>query len=309
MSATLVSSEHRLSFDCFGSECTIIVANAARPGDAAAAAMVAKRRLLEWHDRFSRFRHDSELTRLNQDPASTVPVTPLMRRIVQASVQAACATGGLVDPTLAAEIERVGYDRHLEPDGLPLQVALASAPARRAAAGNAGGSWRAIAVDRSSGTITRRPGVRLDPGGIAKGVLADELAALLVGHDAFVVDCGGDMRIGGLAQTPRMVHVASPFDDSLLHTFELARAGVSTSGIGRRSWLRPDGRPAHHLLDPRTGEPAFTGVVQATAIAPTAAEAEALSKAAVLSGPDGAGRWLTRGGVLVLEDGSYRVMS
>jgi thiamine biosynthesis lipoprotein len=106
-----------------------------------------------------------------------------------------------------------------------------------------------------------------------------------------------------------MVHVASPFDDSLLHTFELTRAAVATSGIGRRSWLRPDGRPAHHLLDPRTGEPAFTGVVQATAIAPTAAEAEALSKAAVLSGPDGAGRWLTRGGVLVLEDGSYRVMS
>ena len=71
-----------------------------------------------------------------------------------------------------------------------------------------------------------------------------------------------------------------------MHVFELSRRAVATSGIGRRSWLGPDGRPAHHLLDPATGRPAFTGVVQATALAPTAVEAEWRAKAAVLAGPD-----------------------
>ena len=75
-----------------------------------------------------------------------------------------------------------------------------------------------------------------------------------------------------------------------------------------RSWLTRDGRPAHHLLDPGTGRPAFTGVVQATALAPTATEAEILAKAALLSGPEGAQKWLRHGGVLVFEDGTHRVI-
>jgi FAD:protein FMN transferase len=131
---------------------------------------------------------------------------------------------------------------------------------------------------------------------------------LLSRHEAVVIDCAGDLRLGGSGSTLREVHVASPFDGSVLHTFELARGGVATSGIGQRSWVRDDGRPAHHLLDPRTGEPAFTGVVQATALAPTATEAEALGKAAVLSGPDAAAQWLPHGGVVVLDDGSVRVV-
>jgi thiamine biosynthesis lipoprotein len=82
---------------------------------------------------------------------------------------------------------------------------------------------------------------------------------------------------------------------------------VATSGIGRRSWIDARGRPAHHILDPATGAPAFTGVVQATAIAPTAVEAEIRAKAALLSGPRGAADWLVHGGVLVFDDGSHRV--
>ena len=81
-----------------------------------------------------------------------------------------------------------------------------------------------------------------------------------------------------------------------------------TSGIGRHSWTTTGGRPAHHLLDPRTGRPAYTGVVQATALAPTATQAEVLAKAALLSGPGGARQWLTHGGVVVLDDGSYEVL-
>ena len=97
---------------------------------------------------------------------------------------------------------------------------------------------------------------------------------------SFAVDCGGDLRFGG---APRRLEVADPFGGPPLHVFEVRDGAVATSGIGRRSWLDASGRPAHHLLDPATGRPAFTGVVQATALAPTALEAEWRAKAAVLS--------------------------
>jgi FAD:protein FMN transferase len=100
--------------------------------------------------------------------------------------------------------------------------------------------------------------------------------------------------------------VTNPFDGSVIRTFELAGVGVATSGIGKRSWVDPLGRPAHHLLDPSSGTPAFTGVVQATAIAPTALEAEMRAKAAVLAGPAAAGAWLPHGGVIVFDDGGLQ---
>ena len=90
--------------------------------------------------------------------------------------------------------------------------------------------------------------------------------------------------------------------------FSARTGGVATSGIGKRSWFGPDGTVAHHLLDPATGLPAYTGIVQVTALAPTAMAAEALSKAALLAGPAEADRVLVHGGVIVLDDGNYIVL-
>jgi thiamine biosynthesis lipoprotein len=231
-----------------------------------------------------------------------------MRRVIEAALQGARDTDGLVDPALGVAIERAGYDRHMEGDGIPLSLALSLAPPRRAATGDPAARWRQIGVDASTGTLTRPPGLALDPGGIAKGVFADELASMLGDFDAFALDCAGDLRLGGTSQVPREVGVQSPFDNAALTILSVSEGGVATSGIGRRSWLTQDGRPAHHLLDPGTGRPAFTGVVQATALAPTATEAEILAKAAVLSGPERALSWLRHGGVLVFEDGAHRVI-
>jgi FAD:protein FMN transferase len=72
--------------------------------------------------------------------------------------------------------------------------------------------------------------------------------------------------------------------------------------------LGADGRPSHHLLDPFTGAPAFTGIVQVTALAPGGVAAEALSKAALLSGPGRAASWLRYGGLVAHEDGSIEVV-
>ncbi|HTX46041.1 MAG TPA: FAD:protein FMN transferase [Solirubrobacteraceae bacterium] len=296
-------TEVRESFACFGGECTVIVSDAAER-DAARAVEAAKRALLEWHHRFSRFESDSELSQLNREPRETVSVSPLMRRVVAAGLRAAHDSGGLVNPTLVDELEAAGYVHSLGPGGaLPLADALAAAPPRAPAAPDPSARYLEVEVDRATGTVTRPPGVKLDPGGIAKGVFADELATLLAGHGAFVVDCCGDLRVGGADGVLRDVEVESPFDGTTLHTYSIGTGAFATTGIGRRAWLDPDGRPAHHLLDPASGRPAFTGVVQATALAPTAIEAEMRSKAAVLSGPGGAASWLPHGGVVVLDDG------
>ena len=306
--ATAVGHEASSRFACFGSHAAVHVIESKsdrRPDEAVAK---VKHRLLHWNDRLSRFIAGSELCRLNADPRERVPVSPGMALFVEAAVGAADQTAGLVDPTMLTEIERAGY-RSDHRASLPLALALALAPPRQAAQPSDAFRWRAVRVDRRSRTVTRPPGIMLDSGGIAKGLLADLLGDTLRGHASFAVDCAGDVRLGGSAAMPRTVRVASPFADEILHEYELRAGGVATSGIAKRSWLDADGRPAHHILDPSTGRPAFTGLVQVTALAPTALEAETRAKAALLTGPRDAGGWLPHGGVLVFDDGSHDLVA
>jgi thiamine biosynthesis lipoprotein len=294
------------TFDCFGGSCSILVSGDDGGRTAAAAAHTARLALLAWHARFSRFLPESELTLLNSDPREVVPVSEVMALLAEAIRDAGNASGGLVDGTLVAELCRSGYAGELPPP-LPLAEGLVLAPPRRPARPGPGAGFTQIEVDLGRGLVRRPPGLLLDSGGLGKGLFADLLARRLSAHGCFAVACAGDLALGGRAGLARPVHVESPFDGSVLHTFRLARGGVATSGIGRRSWRDAEGRPAHHLLDPSTGRPAFTGIVQATAIAASALEAEVRAKAALLTGPRGAARWLPDGGALVLDDGSHIV--
>jgi thiamine biosynthesis lipoprotein len=295
-----VSAEVADSFACFGARCAV---HASGPG-APAAVAAARRQLLAWHDAFTRFSPASELSRLNDSPDHEVPVSHEMGLLVESAIIAAEWTGGLVDATLLGELEHVGYRADLRAP-LRLDLALRLAPPRRPAGPSPASRWQDLQIEATGRLVTRPPGVRLDSGGLAKGLFADLLADRLAGQDDFAIDCAGDLRVGG---RERPVQVAGPFDGRVLHTFHLADAGVATTGIGRRSWLDARGAPAHHLLDPATGRPAFTGVVQATALAPTALEAEMRAKAAVLSGPDEARAWLAHGGLVVLDDGSHELL-
>jgi thiamine biosynthesis lipoprotein len=293
------------TFACFGSTCSVFVIGAGEPGDAREAVRLARERLLDWHRRFSRFDPASELSRLNADRRHDVPVSRELAELATAAIGAARRTGGLVDATLIDEIEAAGYTGDL---GSPVELAeaLALAPPRHPA-GPAGASrWREITV--GDATVSRPPGVKLDSGGLAKGLFADLLGESLGAYASFAVDCAGDLRLGGTGAIERAVLVASPFDARTLHEFHLSAGGVATSGIGRRSWLDRCGRPAHHLLDPATGRPAYTGIVQVTALAPTALEAEIRAKAAILAGAERAREWLPDGGVIVHDDRTADVL-
>ena len=117
---------------------------------------------------------------------------------------------------------------------------------------------------------------------------ADLAAAALPAGVRYAISCGGDVAVGG--GEPWEVAVRSARSDAEVHRLRVRAGGVATSGIAARIWQRPDGSYAHHVLDPATGRPAWTGLVAATAVADSALEAEVLAKTALLSGP------LARGG-------------
>jgi thiamine biosynthesis lipoprotein len=191
-----------------------------------------------------------------------------------------------------------------------LADALASAPERRPARPRQEAEWRRFTIDEELGTIRRPPGVAFDTGGSGKGLAADLVAAHLRGYSRFVVDCGGDVRVGGFGSTldPVPVHARHPIDDEPAAIFDVSAGGIATSGLDIRLWRREDGGFAHHLLDPSTGSPAWTGLVGVTAMGRTALEAETLSKAALLSGPHRGRELLSEhGGMLVHDDGHVEI--
>lgn len=293
------------TFSCFGGTVNVHVSGAAPDGTSAVeAALGARARLEEIHRRLSRFDSGSELSRLNADPSPTVQASPLLRWLARAAVEAGELSDGLVDATLVGEIEGAGYRESLRDRApLPLATTLGGRDDPRPAAAAAAGDWARIEVDDAAGTITRAPGLRIDSGGLAKGMAADLLASSLRGHESFAVDCCGDIRLGGREPRRRLIRVSDPFGPEPARTLALRRGAVATSGVGGRAWRGPDG-PAHHLIDPASGRPAFTGLVQATALAPRALLAEIRAKAALLAGPGAAARWLPDGGIVVADDGS-----
>ncbi len=298
------------SFDLFGGRVTVIVEGHSPDGRSPQlATLLAHAQLQDVHRRLTRFDRGSELSLLNADAARVVPASRLLRRLARAVAVAGERSGGLVDATRVAELERAGYaTSRAGLVGLPLRDIVAAAPPPRPARPHHARAWESIDVDDDDRTITRPPGVRLDGGGLAKGLAADLLAATLGRHAAYAIDCAGDVRIGGSAGTPRTVLVEHPFGEPHAHRVQIRAGAVATSGISRRSWRGADGSPVHHLLDPASGRPAWTGIVQATAFAPTALEAEILAKTALLRGPDDGRFALEHGGVLILQDGSVHVV-
>jgi thiamine biosynthesis lipoprotein len=167
-----------------------------------------------------------------------------------------------------------------------------------------------VGVD-AEGRVVRPRGVRLDSGGLGKGLAADLGAITVPMGIRFAISCGGDLAVGGATpDQPWEIAVHSARTGEAVQWLRVRTGGVATSGISSRLWRRPDGRFAHHLIDPSTGEPAWTGLVAVTAVAATTLDAEVLAKTAMLSGPDRARTLLgRRGGVLQHEDGRVEIVA
>ena len=267
---------------------------------AAAEADAVLRRIGAWAARLTRFTTTSDLSRLNDDPRARVPVSPTLAAVLDWGRYAEEFTDGIVDIGLLDA--RLSAEREPGAGRVRLAAHHAASPASRA--------W---SLDRRArGTIMRRPvGLRFDLDGIGKGWLADRSLGLLGRHPAAVVDADGDIAIRLEAGTAWCFGVADPrLDDHDLAMVRLTprggqdgrmnwlngHFGLATSGTSVHRWAH-NGRVTHHLIDPRTGRPAETDIVQATVLARTAREAEVLAKAAVILGSVAGYALLERSGV------------
>jgi len=280
------------TFRALGTEVRLIVT-----GHGARAAVArARREILDYHARLSRFLPTSELSALNSDPRPVVPASALLRSAVRAALWAAERSDGLVDPCLLDALERAGYVGSYESTGAVPLPSGRGQPARP----HPESPWRDVRIDDHGAAIARPPGLRLDLGGSGKGHAADLIARRFESFDRWVVDCGGDIRVGG----PREIQIAHPLGDGPAARLLIDGGAAATSSVVSRAWMAPDGRRAHHLIDPRTGEPAWTGLLAATALAPTTLHAETLAKVALMRGADGVNEVLeSYGGLIVHEDG------
>ncbi|MDF2630446.1 MAG: ApbE family lipoprotein, partial [Symbiobacteriaceae bacterium] len=220
----------------------------------------------------TRFDPGSPLSWLNAHPERWVVVPQLLLHAVGAALEAAAATDGAFDPTILGALEGAGYGQSFDLGPTPGATA---APARA-------GRWGEVRLDRHLQAIWLPQGVRLD-----------------------LVNAGGDLACRTAPRDmPYLIDIEDPFDsERTIATFGLHRGAAATSSVMGRRW----GEGLHHIIDPRTGRPARSNLVQATVFGPRAAMAEVLAKAAIVLGEHDGLRLVQKHGhhaLIVRSDGS-----
>lgn len=241
-------------------------------------------RLDELESQWSRFRPDSQVSIINAFAGRPVLVPEDVVRLVSHAIHAWRLTDGLYDPTMLSELQSHGYDRSHE--------LLAAAEGLSISGLNTGTRESAvdqIDVDVVLGAVTMPEGVAFDPGGIGKGLAADILIDMVGEVEGAMVDLGGDLRVMGnwVDGGPWPVSVANPFDHpNDMASIRIHGGGVATSSSLRRTWRGGDGFDRHHILDPRTGNPADTDLVAVTINAGMTWVADVVAKAALIGGSE-----------------------
>ncbi len=243
-----------------------------------AAMAIVRTQIEEIEDACSRFRPDSELSRLNRRAGGGAEVlSPLLEEAITAAFAAAEMTDGLVDLTVGGNVEEAGYTvtfRDLPADGPPLQLLT-----RRIA------GWRALTYDPVAHTLRIPAGTAIDLGASGKAWAADR-SATAVAADlgvGVVVECGGDIAVRGPSLEsgwPVRVAVDEDADGQDILVFD---GGLATSGTTAHRWRR-GGIELHHIIDPSTGLPAQTPWIMVSAAAATCVEANAAATAALIMG-------------------------
>jgi len=264
--------------------------------------VVMRRRIDELEQKWSRFLPDSEVSALNRNGGAPLSVSADTVALVVAAKDAWQLSAGLVDATVLGAMVRAGYDRSFELLGderrdAPWSILRQGCPE--------------IVV--SGHEVTLPPGVGFDPGGVGKGLAADIVVreALAAGARGACVNLGGDLRVAGEAPDGGewTVEIEAPASTASLASVAVADGAVATSTTTRRRWRIGDAE-RHHLIDPVSGQPAVTNLVQVSVIDASAWRAEVLAKAVLLRG--GVHAFDIVGGtgaqaVAVGDDGAIRV--
>ncbi len=267
------------AFRAMGTECAAAV-TIGRGSDRAGATRALTAAQLEveaCEQALSRFRPDSDLSRLNSAHGEWVAVDRRLIDALRSALRARDDTGGRYDPTILPALEAAGYDRSFE-------------ELRERAPATADG-WRpnaSVELDVAASRARVEPGAAVDLGGIGKGFAAERALQTMTGAwpalPGALVDLGGDIAVCGAPPDggPWRLSIADPRGSAAELATVAVRAGAAaTSGRDQRRF-GPAGR-LHHLIDPTTGSPAEQGPLAVTVAGTDAAQVEAYATALAIS--------------------------
>ncbi len=287
---------HREEFRAMGTTISLLLPES----QAESGAQIVRTLFSEWEQALSRFLPESELSQLNSQAGTPIAVSDLLYTVLATALTAAQATEGVYDPALLDQLVRVGYDRTF--DELPAVSFDPIIP------GEPGGRWRGIKVDPIRRRVTLPIGIKLDFGGIAKGMAVDAALERLRqgGVSPAMVNAGGDLAVLGLPTGAEQWPVSVPGLEQFW-TIPLHHGAIATSGIARRHWWQ--GKTLrHHLLDSRTGLPAQSDLWSVTVVADRCEQAEVAAKVAFILGSGQGAGFLRKhhiAGLLVRADGTW----
>ena len=259
-----------LIFRAMGSDAHVVVVGGPDDG-----ATIARARIDELEQRWSRFIADSEISVLNRNAGQFVAVSADTTLLVTRAIEAWRISGGSFDPTVLGALIRAGYDRSFDSLGDERAAGIS-----------------ALLLGCTDIEITER-GVRLpagtgfDPGGIGKGLGADLVAdeTIAAGAEGVCINLGGDLRVRGRSPEGAgwTIDIEHPSVGEPIARVGVAEGAVATSTTLRRQW-KVDGVARHHLIDPATGQPSDSDLTLACVITAHAWAAEVLAKAVLLRG-------------------------
>lgn len=238
--------------------------------------------------RLSRFDPASELSQLNASTQEAFQASPTLLDALEVALWAAEATGGLYDPTILKSLEKAGYDRSFDrlETATPYQFSNPVATKPNGHSRTSVFNFRSVQLNRAKREIYKPIGVRLDLGGMGKGWTVDRAADRLQGLGPFLVNAGGDVFAyqsppGQKGWAIDLIHPRQP--EQFMARLYLHHHALATSTTAKRRW-QYRGQTMHHLIDPRTGQPAQTDALSVTVVADRTVTAEIYAKVVLILG-------------------------
>ena len=246
------------------------------------AGLVAAQNFIEASERrFTRFSEESELSALNRSAGNWFQASPDLFEVVKEATIYFHKTSGLFDPSILPHLKNAGYVHSMDEIR---RNGSAPQPDRHQSA--SGVTFDSVELNETTSSIRLPADLQIDLGGIAKGWTAEQTARLLSQYaTSCAVNAGGDMFLIGYphGQDSWEVGLEDPRDPQVDITLLLAQEGaIATSSVVKRAWKQGN-VSRHHLINPRTGEPANTRWLSVTVLAPHAATAETFAKAFLIA--------------------------
>ena len=263
-------------------------------------------------ERMSTYKPESELSKFNRSAANTwFLVSTETFQVIRSAVQIGRASRGAFDITIGPLVNRWGFGPGPEPSTWPEAMEIKSLMSHT-------GLDKLTIRSNPPSVMKSTDKVYMDLSSIAKGYAVDQVAELLLKEKLsnFMVEVGGELRTHGTRQDGRWWQIAieKPSDQASIRAVQrvltLKNKAIATSG-NYRNFSQKNSKRAHHIVDPRTGQPAnHPGLMSVSVVDDSSMTSDAWATALLVLGPKAGLEIANRHGLaalfLVVDDGKWR---